>query len=130
MRQQQSLPEIRSYLKMYTSISTAKLANFCNIDEGKFRERLISTKYKSHQLTHQQDSSPPLSGKRTCLNDVHFYIVGDMVHVEETKRSMRFSQYFMTHSLKFQQAINDLHSGEQRKRPMYKGKKKPFKKNQ
>lgn len=107
VRQQKALPSIRSYLKLYTSISVAKLANFCGVSAEEFREHLLSLKAAATQTVHQ-DGSPPLDGVSVSVNDIHFYVVGDMVFVDETKQPQRYSQYFLTHALKFQQAIEDL----------------------
>mmetsp|Transcript_16343 Transcript_16343/g.26627 ORF Transcript_16343/g.26627 Transcript_16343/m.26627 type:complete len:520 (+) Transcript_16343:179-1738(+) len=108
VRQRQSLPTVRSYLKLYTSIPISKLAKFCDMPQEKFREYLLSLKFSSNQIVHE-DGTAPLDGKSRIVNDVHFYIVGDMVFVDESKQPQRYSQYFLTHALKFQQAIDDLH---------------------
>jgi len=107
VRQQTVLPTIRSYLKLYTSIPIEKLARFCEMSPEIFREQLLSLKRSANQLVHQ-DSSPPLEGKMSAVNDIHFYIVGDMVYVGETRTPQRHGQYFLTQALKFQQAIDDL----------------------
>mmetsp|Transcript_14221 Transcript_14221/g.25475 ORF Transcript_14221/g.25475 Transcript_14221/m.25475 type:complete len:526 (+) Transcript_14221:127-1704(+) len=108
VRQQQNLPTIRSYLKLYTSIQLSKLANFCSMPEDRFRECLLALKASSEQLVHT-DGKAPLEGSRVTVTDLHFHVAGDMVFVDETKQPQRYSQYFLTHALKFQQAIDDLH---------------------
>jgi len=50
-------------------------------------------------------SSPALDGSRTSVSDVHFYVVGDMVHIDETKRQEQHGEYFMEHALRFQQTM-------------------------
>jgi translation initiation factor 3 subunit L len=107
VRQQKVLPTIRSYLKLYTSIPIEKLARFCDMAPEHFREHLLSLKRCANQVVHE-DSTPPLEGKVSSVNDTHFYIEGDMVYVGETRAPQRHSQYFLTHALKFQQAIDDL----------------------
>uniref|UniRef100_A0A7S3UZP3 Eukaryotic translation initiation factor 3 subunit L n=1 Tax=Aplanochytrium stocchinoi TaxID=215587 RepID=A0A7S3UZP3_9STRA len=116
VRSQATLPEIRSYLKLYTSIPIMKLSQFCDLSDEVFIEKLMSIKHKSYQLVNPRNGSPALDGIRSCATDVHFYMSEDMLHVDETGRVQRFSEYFMTHSLKFQTAIDDLRSTDPRRR--------------
>lgn len=116
VRSQASLPEVRSYLKLYTSIPIIKLSSFCELSEEGFRERLMSIKCKSYQMQNARNGGHALEGERSCANDIHFFLSGEMLHVEETERIQRFSEYFMTHSLKFQTAIDDLRSTDPRRR--------------
>jgi len=105
--QQRSLTTIRSYLKLYTSIPIEKLARFCGMSQEVFKENLLSLKYAANQNVHTENSSP-LDSKRVAVNDIHFYIVGEMVFIDETRAPQRYSQYFLTHAFKFQQAIDDM----------------------
>lgn len=107
VREQTLLPTVRSYLKLYTSIPLKKLAGFCKMDEGEFRSALMAIKHKAHQLTHPHDGSAPLNGQRTSVSDVHFYIVGDMVHIDEAKRQEQHGSYFLEHALRFQQTMDN-----------------------
>lgn len=109
VRQQSALPMVRSYLKLYKSIHIDKLASFCGQAKvSDFRESLMSIKYQSRQRLHQPDTSP-LEGERTSVNDVHFYVVGDMVFIDEARRSSPYAKYFVANALKFNQAVGDLH---------------------
>lgn len=105
---QLSLPTIRSYLKLYKSIPIPKLAKFCGMEAKVFREHLISIKGRSTQLMRTKDGSPPLEGKPVVVSDVHFYIVGDMVHVEEAQQIKTFGRHFVFHTLRFEHIVDDL----------------------
>ena len=59
------LPTIRSYLKLYTTISIGKLAALAEADEPTFREHLQCLKHKSHQVQVNKDWTG--SGLRTLL---------------------------------------------------------------
>jgi len=45
VKQQTLLPKIRSFLKLYTSISLKKLADFCEMDETEFRAAIMAIKH-------------------------------------------------------------------------------------
>jgi translation initiation factor 3 subunit L len=107
VRQCQALPTIRSYLKLYTSIPVDKLARFCNIPVDRFREHMLSLKVAANQVVHTEGKTA-IEGQRVSVNDIHFFIVGDMVFIEETRAPQRYSEFFLTHAQKFQQAIDDL----------------------
>eukprot|EP00512_Aurantiochytrium_limacinum_P003559 CAMPEP_0171502312 /NCGR_PEP_ID=MMETSP0958-20121227/10097_1 /TAXON_ID=87120 /ORGANISM="Aurantiochytrium limacinum, Strain ATCCMYA-1381" /LENGTH=534 /DNA_ID=CAMNT_0012037331 /DNA_START=152 /DNA_END=1756 /DNA_ORIENTATION=+ len=107
VRQQAAIPTIRSYLLLYTSIPITKLAKFCEMPPERFREYLCLLKSTANQVVHQ-DGTPALEGTLQVVNDIHFFIVGDMVFMDETKQPQRFAQYFMTYALKFQQTIDDM----------------------
>jgi hypothetical protein len=67
----------------------------------------MSIKYQSRQRLHQPDTCP-LDGERTSVNDVHFYVVGDMVFIDEARRSSPYAKYFVANAAKFNQAVGDL----------------------
>lgn len=50
VRQQVQLPVIRSYLKLYSTISTDKLATFLDMDEHTLRTYLLCFKHKTRNL--------------------------------------------------------------------------------
>lgn len=66
------LPTIRSYLKLYTTISTAKLASFLEVPEPTLRTYLLCFKHKTRNLVWS--GGAPLSGKSTFASDVDFYL--------------------------------------------------------
>mmetsp|Transcript_8543 Transcript_8543/g.24345 ORF Transcript_8543/g.24345 Transcript_8543/m.24345 type:complete len:524 (+) Transcript_8543:66-1637(+) len=117
VRQQATLPMIRSYLRLYTSISVEKLARFCNMPQDRFREYLLALKSSSNQLVHV-DGKAPLVAHRQLVTDVHFYVVDDMVYIDEQRQPQSFSEYFLTNALKFQQAIDDLNELKKTSAPL------------
>jgi len=115
MSQQQTLRKLRSYMKLYTSISVGKLAAFNDTNE-EFLPLLLCYKHKMRQLEKKKSSSDddlddnddednggdknddevaPLDGTIGTALDIHYYIVNDMVHVDEAEKQRRFENYFM-----------------------------------
>ena len=106
MTQQQSLRKLRSYMKLYTSIGVSKLAGFNDTAEDDFLARLVCCKHKMRQLERadvssydgaQIEGAGASSGedKSNTALDIHYYIMGDMVHVDEAEKQRRFENYFM-----------------------------------
>ena len=68
-----SLAKIRSYLKLYTAISVAKLARFNAISDDDFRSELLAIKH----IMSQSESEPgmaALDGKIASALDIHFFV--------------------------------------------------------
>jgi len=110
MSQQQIFRKLRSYMKLYTSIPVAKLAAFNDIQKEEILPFLWSYKHKMRQLESSPseeeaveeegeeggDGSAPLDGKVGSALDIHYYLVGDVVHVDEAEKQRRFENYFLT----------------------------------
>lgn len=106
VRQQAMLPNIRSYLKLYTTIGTKKLANFLETDENSFRTQLLCYKHKMRGLQWSRGSL--LSGEMETSSDVDFFIDKDMVHIHDAKIQRKYSEFFIRHINKFDSIIRDL----------------------
>eukprot|EP01018_Ginkgo_biloba_P001413 Gb_07559 [translate_table: standard] len=100
VRQQQLLSGIRSFLKLYTTITIEKLASFMDVDESTLRTTLMTYKHKMHAIDHD--------GKIISNADVDFYINEDTIHIVESKSVKRYADHFMRHIIKFEEIINDL----------------------
>jgi translation initiation factor 3 subunit L len=81
--------KMRSYMKLYTSINVSKLAAFNDMNEEEFLPRLLSYKHKMRQL--EED------GKMRSALDIHYYLVKDMIHVDEAEKPRRFENFFVSH---------------------------------
>lgn len=113
VKSQLILPEVRSYLKLYTTIEIGKLAALMDVDERTFRSHLHALKHKSWTLTGSF-SVAPLDGTFSTSSDVGFYIEGDVVHISDTKQSSRYGEYFIENIKK----LDDLHGLLKRKMMM------------
>jgi translation initiation factor 3 subunit L len=100
VRQQQLLSGIRSYLKLYSTITISKLAQYMEVDEATLRSILMTYKHKMHAV----DSD----GKVVSSADFDFYIVEDIIHVVESKPTKCHGDYFLRQILKFEEMIGEL----------------------
>ncbi|CAD6233607.1 unnamed protein product [Miscanthus lutarioriparius] len=100
VKQQQLLSGIRSYLKLYSTITISKLAQYMEMDEATLRSILMTYKHKMHAV----DSD----GKIVSSADFDFYIVEDVIHVVESKPTKRHGDYLLRQILKFEEMIGEL----------------------
>jgi len=101
--QQTFIPNIRSFLKLYTTIEVKKLANFLEDEEANLRTQLICYKNKTRGVVWS--SGPLLAGERVSIFDVDFSLDKDMIHVQDEKVARRYSEYFVRQINKFEDAL-------------------------
>ena len=87
MAAQQDSHKLRSYMKLYTSIETQKLATFHDQPDETFTSLLLSYK---HQMRQEEED-----GEFREALDIHYHLNGKMVHVDEAEKQRRFEDYFM-----------------------------------
>lgn len=108
VKQQQALPTIGSYMKLYTSLKTSKLAQLCEMDEEGLRDQLMCVTYKTRQLVHHNKEKPPLEGDMLPCGEVEFYLDGDMVHINAHKPQRPHNEFFLDHIVKFQEILKKM----------------------
>lgn len=116
VRQQQELPTIRSYLKLYTTLPIAKLASFMNQNSKDTDERkvarlltyLLCFKHKMKNIVWTKGASG-LEGKFQSGSELDFYIDNEMIHIADTKVSHRYGDFFMRKIVKFEDLNRRLH---------------------
>jgi len=111
VRQQILVTTIRSYLKLYSTISTSKLSNLLKSEEQEATESEIRTillcyKHKTRNLVWNGGS--PLTGKWSSSSDVDFYVDKDMVHILDSKVTRRYGEFFIRNISKFEEIIKDV----------------------
>jgi translation initiation factor 3 subunit L len=92
---QSSFRELRSYLKLYTSIGVSKLTAFGNDEKA-----LPCLKLKLRQWESNNGEVPSLkeASLKSAL-DIHYYLEDDeIVHIDEAEKQRRFENYFMDQS--------------------------------
>jgi translation initiation factor 3 subunit L len=95
VKQQLLLPEIRSFLKLYTTIEIEKLAQLMDVEPTTFRSYLHALKNKSYAFVGSFDG-PPLEGQYMSSSDVGFHVERDVVHISDTKQASRHGEYFLS----------------------------------
>ncbi|KAM1089123.1 hypothetical protein TB1_016170 [Malus domestica] len=100
VKQQQLLSGVRTFLKVYSSISVGKLASYMEVDESKLRTILLTYKHKTHAVDTE--------GKVISNADVDFYIDDDLISVVKSKPAKRYGDYFLRQIVKLEGVINDM----------------------
>lgn len=111
IRQQHKLPLIRSYLKLYTTISTAKLAAFAeSMPEDHLRAHVMCLKHKTMGLLKGGGSASgsPLAGQVVSSSNVAFYVEKGVVHIADTRVAPTFVHYFTKHIEKLEAQCQEL----------------------
>ncbi|KAJ6674103.1 EUKARYOTIC TRANSLATION INITIATION FACTOR 3 SUBUNIT L [Salix viminalis] len=100
VKQQQLLSGVRTFLKVYSTISLGKLANYMEVDEPTLRTILMTYKHKTHAVDSE--------GKIISNADVDFYIDDDMIRVVDTKPVRRYGDYFLRQIVKLEGVMNEM----------------------
>lgn len=103
VKQQQALPRIGAYMKLYTSLKVSKLAQLCEMDEEGLRDQLMCVMHKTRQRVHTEGA--PIDGALQPCSEVEFYLDGEMVHINLHKPSRPHAEVFLEHILKFQEIL-------------------------
>lgn len=96
MQDQPSGRKLRSFLKLYTSLQVEKLAKFHDLSSEEFLPLLLSYKARMLQLERCSEGDSYIEGSPKIALDIHFYLEGNMVHVDEAEKQRRFENYFVS----------------------------------
>eukprot|EP00761_Pharyngomonas_kirbyi_P013655 gb/GECH01013684.1/.p1 GENE.gb/GECH01013684.1/~~gb/GECH01013684.1/.p1 ORF type:complete len:495 (+),score=95.01 gb/GECH01013684.1/:1-1485(+) len=107
VQQQLKVATLRSFLKLYSSISLKKLAGLMGSTSEETRQLLMLLKHKSHQLTTESLGS--LSGNWTSSSEVAFYLEDDVVHLTNVQRyEKNYAHYFLRQISRLEFGISEL----------------------
>ena len=84
---------LRSFLRLYTTLGTDKLATFLGVDEEEVLEMLMVAKGAARQAVWAEGSL--LEGKVVGVSDLNFGIDETHVTVAESKVSRKYGDYFL-----------------------------------
>ncbi|OLY80390.1 Eukaryotic translation initiation factor 3 subunit L [Smittium mucronatum] len=101
------VPNLRSLLKMYTSMKLDKLASFMDILPSELHNQLLVFKMRSLQLKFNGGSSL-LDGESTVSTDLGFAIDDDVVHIAENKIGRRYADWFIRNNSKLMELISTM----------------------
>lgn len=105
VNQQLLISDIRSFLKLYTTLPIAKLASFINKTPQELKSILLCFKHKMSNVESEQAFEEFRSS-----SEVDFYIHKDMVHIADTKVATRFSDFFIRQIHKLNEMNSNLKS--------------------
>ncbi|GAA6037176.1 hypothetical protein JCM8097_008772 [Rhodosporidiobolus ruineniae] len=103
---QLSTATLRSFLRLYTTLGTDKLAKFLDVEEEKVLEMLMAAKGAARKVTWSQGSL--LEGEEVGVSDINFGIAEGHLTVAQSTTSRRYGDFFMRHSLKFAESYDAL----------------------
>lgn len=113
VHEQQHLPALKQLLKLYTSISLAKLASLLDLDEAALRSQLMLLKAASVCKTWSGEGDA-LAGTLQPAGDIEFYVDVDpksgqeLVHVAEAKAVQRAPEFLVQDIGRFQDIVREL----------------------
>lgn len=110
VQSQHSLPLLRSYLRLYSSIRLPKLASLLEVDEESLRQQLLGLKHRAQALEHDGSLSP-LAGDWVSISNLQFSLDGDVVSSVEAQPKKHLAHFFSQQARLFEQMADDARTG-------------------
>ena len=107
IRQQRLIPSARSFLKLYSTIDTPKLAAFLETGSVDALSHMLIC-YKHKTFARCWTGGACSQGELRSASDVDFYICENMVHVQDTRPSLRYGEFFIRHIGRFEEIMAEL----------------------
>ncbi|OJT07726.1 Eukaryotic translation initiation factor 3 subunit L [Trametes pubescens] len=108
VRAQAPVPTLRSFLKLYTSLDAAKLANFLDADEEEMVQQLMVMKQASRSVSRVENEKGLLEGQMISTSDLDFVINDNMVHIAESTVGRRYAGWFIRNTEHAQRVLDNL----------------------
>ncbi|KAI0635140.1 eukaryotic translation initiation factor 3 subunit 6 [Trametes polyzona] len=108
VRAQAVVPTLRSFLKLYTSLDAAKLANFLDADEEDMVQQLMVMKQASRSVSRVDNEKGLLDGQMISTSDLDFVINDNMVHIAESTVGRRYAGWFIRNTEHAQRVLDAL----------------------
>lgn len=106
IKNQINLPTLRSFMKLYTSMSIEKLAKFLEVDSDELKTQLLIFKQKSRQYKWTNGSL--LEGEYLPTSDLDFCLKQDVVHIAENKVARRYGDWFLRNTNRCEDILANL----------------------
>lgn len=116
VRSQQTLPLLKQYLILYSSISMSKLSSLMEVDEDTLRTQLACLRSKSYNMKWTPGNADATAGTYVASSDIDFFLdvdpaTGDeMVIVSDTVHTRHHAEFLSRHICKFEEIIASLES--------------------
>lgn len=85
---------LRSFLKLYSSLPVSKLAAFHDKSVAEFLPVLLSYKARMQQLVRNEETDSYSTGSYKSSLDIHYYLENDTVLIDEAELQRRYETYF------------------------------------
>jgi len=102
-----SIPIMRSYLRLYTTMPVEKMGAFMGLRDDVFRSYLMCFKHKMKNVVWSRGTSG-LDGEFQSDSEIDFYIDGDMIHIADTKVAQRYGDFFIRQIHKLEELNHSL----------------------
>lgn len=99
---------IRSFLRLFTTLGTDKLASFLEIDEEELTEVLMLLKSSTRSLIWSEGSL--LEGEVVNTSDLDFFIDTNMIHISESRVGRRYAEWFKRNSTRMHEVLTSIQS--------------------
>ncbi|CAF4106049.1 unnamed protein product, partial [Rotaria sp. Silwood2] len=99
LQEQAYIPDVRSYLKLYTTMNIDKLATFMEKTPQEVKPLLLTFKHKlsGNDATQKTEEDFQLSA------DIDFYVDKEIIYIADTKVTRRYSDYLVKQILKYEE---------------------------
>ncbi|KAG6877339.1 hypothetical protein C0993_008476 [Termitomyces sp. T159_Od127] len=107
---QAPVPTLRSFLRLYTSLGAAKLANFLDVDEEEIVQEMMLLKQSSKSVSKVPGGGKDshLDGHMVATSDLNFVIEENMVHIAESTVGRRYAGWFIKNTERTMRIYDDL----------------------
>jgi translation initiation factor 3 subunit L len=115
IQQQNQLPALKQYLKLYTSISVSKLADLMGSETEELLTLLMCLKHKTYSKTNLGNSGSATEGLWSSSGDTDFIVDVDggtgeeTVQIGDIKLQKNYIDYFSNHVGKLRSIIGELY---------------------
>ncbi|PWN48427.1 hypothetical protein IE53DRAFT_389382 [Violaceomyces palustris] len=108
VKTQLSNSNIRSFLRLYTSLGTDKLASFLEIDEEQLVEMMMVMKSSTRSIKWSEGGL--LEGEVVNTSDLDFVIDTEMVHIAESRVGRRYGDWFLRNGTRMHDVLSNIQS--------------------
>ncbi|CAF0919870.1 unnamed protein product, partial [Didymodactylos carnosus] len=91
LQEQINIPDVRSYLKLYTTLNIDKLAGFMEKTPQEVKTILLTFKHKLSRNDWAQKKEEDFQSSA----DIDFYVDKEIIHIADTKVTRRYSDYLV-----------------------------------
>ncbi|CAF4566900.1 unnamed protein product [Rotaria sp. Silwood1] len=99
LQEQAYIPDVRSYLKLYTTMNIDKLATFMEKTPQEVKPLLLTFKHKLSGNDATQKTEEDFQSSA----DIDFYIDKEIIYIADTKITRRYSDYLVKQILKYEE---------------------------
>ncbi|KAK0548716.1 hypothetical protein OC845_003429 [Tilletia horrida] len=108
VRSQLTNSNIRSFLRLYTSLGTDKLSKFLSVEEEELVEMMMVMKRSTRSIKWTDGGL--LEGDVINTSDLDFVIDTNMVHIAESRIGRRYGDWFLRNGTRMRDVLDNVRS--------------------